>query len=473
MIAGAPNDIPWLRATVSHRLKESAMLRSSCITGLRRTSASIAWLICAAVAGCTPTSPANDETSEEPSSESQGFIVDFNYSYDEMLAFDVEKFCSENAPHLMPHAELISHVAGKRRVSPRVLIALMEQQSQAISNSASSVSGALGGLSEKNGLREQLEDLSARIRSTADLYGNGLRVNVDSPASGIMTVIPAEVLRQMGKVYQGLFPGVVAPEESAASQALTAAIPMQFPFPVDKSWYFGGAHADNGSGFPFSSLDFYKGGEDWGSTITETVRASAGGTVKKHSSCFVEVIHSGQWSTGYYHMGPISVTTGTVVTANQSLGKYANSKSQALCDGGDSTGPHVHWSLYSSQAEASLSGMVLSGWKISVGTSNYDENCNRMYLTKDGVKKCASTKVLNGGIPDQCPNDPKKKIPGVCGCGKAEPTESSSFKDAYGYSCFEWQGYDCTRAQEDDGYTAAQETSLVKNCPLTCRVCPY
>lgn len=445
----------------------------SYVSGLRRTCASAAWLICAALVGCASTH--NDELLDDSKSESQGFVIDFNYSYEEMFAFNVEQFCKDKAPHLSPYAELISHVAGQRRVSPRAMIALMEQQSRAVSNPAFMVSKPLGDLSKETGLGEQLQDVSARIRSSAD--SNGLRVNVDAPDSGIFTVISAQKLRQLGEVYQNLFPGVVA-QAQVDAQASSPPVPMQFPWPVSESWHFGGAHANDGSGFPLSSLDFSKSWESWGDPINSYVVASAGGKVKKHSSCYVEVVHNGTWSTGYYHLGTISVQDGQIVKANDKIGKYANSKAQALCDGGSSTGPHVHWTLYSSGTEVSLSGVALSGWKIHPGTSSYDEDCYRMYLTKSGTTKCTSDTVLNDGISspppggDQCPSDPKKTQPGTCGCGKIEPFDVANFYDGQGYSCSGWKGYNCTRAQEDYGYTAAQETQILANCSQSCGVCP-
>jgi LasA protease len=452
-------------------MKELAMSRSY-VSGLRRTCASAAWLICAALVGCAPAT--KDEVPEEPSPASRGFVIDFNYSYEEMSAFDVEQFCKDEAPHLSPYAELISHVAGQRRVSPRALIALMEQQSHAVSDPAFSVSDPLGDLSKESGLAEQLHDVGIRIRRSAD--SDGLRVDVDAPDGGILTVIPARELEQLGEVYKSLFPGVVA-QKSLVTQALSSSILMQFPWPAHQSWHFGGAHADDGSGFPLSSMDFSQGWESWGDPINSYVVASADGKVKKHSSCFVEVIHSGGWSTGYYHLGTISVQNGQTIKANDKIGKYANNQAQALCNGGSSTGPHVHWTLYSSGVEASLSGVALAGWKIHPGTSNYDEDCSRMYLSRNGAKKCTTDTIINGGIVappggDQCPSDPKKTQPGDCGCGKLEPFDVPGFKDAQGYACSDWKGFDCTRAQEDDGYTSAQETKILASCSLSCGVCP-
>lgn len=76
----------------------------------------------------------------------------------------------------------------------------------------------------------------------------------------------------------------------------------------------------------------------------------------------------------------------------------------------------------------------------------------------------------NGG--DQCPNDPGKTAPGMCGCGVLEPVDVAGYKDAKNYACSDWVGYDCTQAAEKHGYTAAQETSILKNCALSCNVCP-
>lgn len=447
-------------------------MSSSYVTGPRRAFASLPWLICALLVGCEPAT--NDGAPPQPPSESQGFVIDFSYTYDEMFDFDVEQFCAEKAPHLMPYAELISHVAGQRRVSPRALIALMEEQSQAVSNPDFSISSPMGDLSKESGLREQLEDVSIRIRNRA--AESGLHVDVDAPDAGISTVIPAQALQRLGEVYQSLFPGVIA-EKSHVPLASSASIKMQFPFPINEAWSFGGAHADNGEGATLSSMDFSKGWESWEDTITSFVTASAGGKVKKHSSCFVEVVHSGGWSTGYYHLGTISVQNGQTITANTKIGKYANKKSQALCDGGSSDGPHVHWTLFNAGEEVSLAGVVLSGWTIHPGTFNYDDKCSRMYLMNNGTKKCAWSTVVNTGIvappqQDSCPNDPNKTQPGKCGCGKLERFDDPSFEDAQGYSCSSWQQDDCARAQEDFGYTAAQEKAILASCSLTCKVCP-
>ncbi|MDZ7867731.1 MAG: hypothetical protein U5L02_00755, partial [Rheinheimera sp.] len=67
----------------------------------------------------------------------------------------------------------------------------------------------------------------------------------------------------------------------------------------------------------------------------------------------------------------------------------ANTKAQALCNGGASTGPHQHWSLKQNGSWVHLNTVYLSGWQITATGSSYDTNCSRFYLSKNGVKKCS------------------------------------------------------------------------------------
>ncbi len=438
----------------------------------RRSRASW-WMICAVMIGC--------ETAEAPDSPgatevgTAAFAIDLNYTQDEMFGFSIEKFCKDKAPHLLPYVERISHVAGEHRISPRALLALMEQQSGAVTNPKFSSADALGDLSAAGDFLKQLADVSARLRA-ADTNSDLLLV-VDAPDEAILAVVPAQDVQKLGPVYQKLFPGVEG--SLKLIEKASAQVPMQFPWLVGSSWRFGGAHADNGSGSTLSSIDFYQTGSSWGDTINVNVVASAGGRLKRHSSCYVEIVHDSTWSTGYYHLSDIMVADGATVKANQPIAKYANNKSQALCDGGSSTGPHVHWTLYSGGRSTSLSGKALSGWTIHPGTSNYDKDCSRMYLSKNGQTACAGPQLRNDGISgqppptsDQCPNDPNKTAPGTCGCGVREPVNVAGFRDARGFGCSDWVGYDCTRAAEEHSYTAAGEKSILANCGLSCNVCP-
>ncbi len=373
------------------------------------------------LAGCGPKEI--QAGSDSPVVSSTEFAIDLDYSQEEMFGFNIEQYLQENAPHLLPHAEEISHVAGVSRISPRALIALMEQQSGAVENSDFAENSPFGDLSLKSGFLDQLRDLCTRLEGLRRT--TSMRVVIGSPDAAITSVLPAESLYGLADTYQNLFPGVVS-QPRLKEKATAAQIPMQFPWSVGESWRFGGAHADGGSGSTLSSLDFWGSNADWGDPINVKVVAAAAGRLKRHSSCYVTVIHSGDWSTGYYHLGEILVSDGATVAANQPIAKYANTESQALCNGGSSTGPHVHWTLFSANQEASLDGKVLSGWTIHPGTYSYDDSCSRMYLTRNGVKACTSSSMRNDGITpgntDLCPNDPNKTEPGLCGCGVPEGT---------------------------------------------------
>lgn len=350
------------------------------------------------------------------------FAIDLNYSQEEMFGFSIEAYLQSNAPHLLPYAEMIAHVAGKERISPRVLIALMEQNSGAVVNPDFDESQPFADLSEKTGFLEQLRDVGLRLRGIGDT--TDLRVVVAAPPDAVLKVLSYNEVQRLSDVYQQLFPGVVSQPKPVPRA--TAQVALQFPYPIGESWYFGGTHSDSGGDSPMSSIDFMKNGESWGDAITSKVVAAAPGKVKKYSSCYVQIIHSNGWSTGYYHMSNIEVQDGQTVSANQPIGKYANNKSQALCDGGSSTDPHVHWTLYYSNKEVNLSGKVLSGYSVHPGSFGYDDNCSRMYYTKNGKKTCPWTHVRNDGATDgdstsdACPSDPNKTQPGICGCGVAD-----------------------------------------------------
>ncbi len=138
-----------------------------------------------------------------------------------------------------------------------------------------------------------------------------------------------------------------------------------------------------------ASLDMSVGG-GWGSNQSGNwVVAASGGQVKRHSSCNIEVVHSGGWSTTYYHMMNPQQATGATVTANQRLGNPANTRGQALCNGGSSTGPHQHFSLKYNGAYSHLDGVSLSGYTIKAGRYSYDTNCNYFWLTRNSVKYCS------------------------------------------------------------------------------------
>lgn len=344
--------------------------------------------------------------------------ADLVYSYDEMFDFDIEGYLARHAPHLARHAESISHWAGYSNISPKVLIALMEQQSGVVSRrraNADALRRPFGALSKADGFNAQTRDVANALRQA--LYEQQDPSRVPRGRVPLSRTNPLQVLQaRAGQspanaallgdggfqlVYGRLFnqsrkavpsSGRFGAQPSGTDVNALAGPAngfLQFPYPRGQSWHVGGAHTNTGSGnYPMSSLDMSRGG-GWGSNQSNIwVSASAGGAFKRHSSCFAEVVHAGGWSTTYYHMMNLQYGTGATVSANTRIGNPANTRSQALCNGGGSTGPHEHWSLKYNGSHYHLNGVYLSGFLITALGSSYDTNCNRFYLSKNGNRYC-------------------------------------------------------------------------------------
>ncbi len=334
-------------------------------------------------------------------------VDQMTYTHEEMLNFDIEKYLEKKAPHMLSKAETISHFAGYSGVSPKVLIAMIEMQSGMVTSPNASQESPFGQLSTQYGFSEQMRDMAEQL---LELRHGKQHLNASMLASQ---------MDNLSQVYQSMFPeeakalsnkksSTNASSLTSQSNGLTtmaaASIPptnlLSLPYPVGKTWYLGGAHANDGGTGVHSSLDLYDvsaGG--WGTNLSNIwVQSAAPGTVKVHSSCFMEIIHEGGWSTTYYHMSDLAWSTGASINRNTNIGHYANNKAQALCGGGSSTGPHLHFSLKKNGYQSSLNGVSLSGYLIEASSSkSYDTNCNYFNLSQWGSTWCAG-KYFNPGV---------------------------------------------------------------------------
>ena len=174
---------------------------------------------------------------------------------------------------------------------------------------------------------------------------------------------------------------------------------MQLPWRQGYSWQPNGAHSNTGSGYPYSSFDASYDWPRWGSATYSVVAAHAG-TVRVLSRCQVRVTHPSGWATNYYHMDQIQVSNGQQVSADTKLGVYAGNINTALCEGGSSTGPHLHFSLLYNGAFVSLQCASFGPYRINVGTSNYDNDCRRYYFYNQsaGTTHCAFRPLYNPGL---------------------------------------------------------------------------
>ncbi|WP_026309340.1 M23 family metallopeptidase [Kangiella aquimarina] len=395
----------------------------SIVRGISRRLLTASCLFAASLC-CTSLQAYQEESTEDELITKEEFV----YSYDEMLNFDVEAYLQTNAPHLAGYAEIISHYAGYSSISPKVLIAIMEQQTGIISNpvSATTITRPFGDLSSKIGFKEQVQDISSRLakefyrgHSYSDTGSNEVMTTDEDVYRAIEAVIPEqaeeafEINRERGtkgsskkvsRTHRTLFEESKKEESTTQTQSLVIADInnyFQLPFRVGESWRNGGSHTNHGSGtYPQSSLDFNAGGY-WGDNLSHIwVSASAPGVIKNHSSCFSEIIHDDGWSTTYYHIENIQYPTGSNLQRNTRIANYANDTTQALCNGGQSSGPHLHFSLKKDGQFYHLNGIKLSGYEVRTGRSSYDSNCGYFWLSRNGYKYCAWTNIYNYGIAD-------------------------------------------------------------------------
>lgn len=154
---------------------------------------------------------------------------------------------------------------------------------------------------------------------------------------------------------------------------------FQPPWEIGDTWSGGGAHGTN-----HNALDFWGDWVPWGGDTTPYwVSAMQEGVARVWSTCSVSVVHPNGWVTGYYHLDRIQVDDFAPVQRNDLLSNYADNEEQAICDGGFSTGPHVHMSLrYNGTAipvgEANVDFTAFSHHE---GVGDYDTNCSRSWYT--------------------------------------------------------------------------------------------
>ncbi|WP_163836173.1 pre-peptidase C-terminal domain-containing protein [Spartinivicinus ruber] len=349
------------------------------------------------------------------------------YTTDEMFNFDIKNYLENNAPHLVDYAEVISHWSGFSSISPRVIIALIEQQTGLISSEYLDVSiyyKPMGSLSEKYGFSEQIEDVAVKLAKYFYKTNGKTRLIEKTSLEQLYEATQSQGITNNNSMddfyetYYRLFPNeptIDSDSSKLSNKQYFFDLPpdnlLQLPYLVGKAWRYGGTHTNNGSGsFPQSSLDLNNGGS-WGSNTSNIwVASAAPGRAKVHSSCNLEIIHPGGWSTTYYHLDNIQVRTNDNIARNQKVANYANNKPQALCQGGHSTGPHQHFSLKKDGRYQHLNDVKLSGFKVHTGRNSYDSDCRYFWLEKNNSKYCAWTKLTNPGVPGDPDPDPDDKV---------------------------------------------------------------
>jgi len=287
--------------------------------------------------------------------------------------FDAIAHVRQAHPELADRAEAISHWAGYYSVNPVLLARVARERPVRDDDDVAELARSLAALGAR-----RMD--AGRVAPTLDAASARALGEALSLSGETADRIVADTQAEMATA------GLSRP------QAIFADAPpvLDLPFAPPQAWQFNGVHTWTGSndGSPMSSLDFVSSwSQGWGDdTSGDRVAAAHDGEVTVLSSCFVQVQHPGGWGTRYYHLDNVAVSTGQHIKAGDLLASYAGNETQALCSGGHSSGPHLHFALLRDGQYASLANMALSGYVVHPGSSSYDTNRDRMWLEKRGQR---------------------------------------------------------------------------------------
>lgn len=297
----------------------------------------------------------------------------FKYTASDRLTFYTTAYLNQNIPKLLPLREAIDTWAAMNAVHPRLLSEVLKNhfQDKSVDNSfeyKQQVYQISMGLSQ--GFNEHQNDaLSASKAVTAIAHAYGFNLNLSAQLS-TQRIMPEH----------DYFRGSTGPPLYSYFQP---------PWPRGELWSGGGVHSNTGSGnSPRNSLDFFKSFLSWGGDTSDIwVSASEFGIARVFSSCSIQVIHPNGWISSYYHLDNVQVNDFDTVFDNQKLSNYADNLAQATCQGGSSTGPHVHFSIFydDNPIEIDEPNVDFSSFKHQAGIGQYDSNCaNSIYTLIPG-----------------------------------------------------------------------------------------
>ncbi len=327
-----------------------------------------------------------------------------------VISLDDANAAIDAVPQLSAHRGLILDRAGLHSVSPRMIVLLLEMSGTLdeiaqldSEQQRSRIDAFIAAVTRMHYLGRSIDKANVAARQTTKGVEESGTMLSDS--AGVAAVAETFVtgtarLQALAERYVARF-GTSAfdrQKTQAVSPTAVSTNTLRLPWTLGQyQWGSGGVHSTSGScpaqacGLPRSSLDFWRPGWSWNSdTSSGRVVAANAGTVAKISACQLRVTSPDGWATNYYHLDGILVNTGDVVFAGQRIAGIANTQAAALCQGGSSTGPHVHFSLINGGNHVDMDQSELSGWKVNATSviSDYDTNCTRMYYTRGGNTAC-------------------------------------------------------------------------------------
>ncbi len=299
----------------------------------------------------------------------------------DMLSFETAEYLARHAPNLAPLSPAIDTWAAMHAIHPRVLIHVLQGYWPMAATS--------GTAAEKEIVHQVATAIAlVYLRHPEDPLAASKAVTAVADAYHLKVEWPA----RLGK----------------GRQLPTSTAPLVFgwfqpPWVIGDTWAGGGAHGNTGSGIR-NALDYWGEYRGWGADVSEFwVASTQAGTARVWSICSVSVIHSDGWVSTYYHLENIQLADQQVVERNTVISNYANDKPTALCQGGSSTGPHLHSALFhdGDRVEIDEANVDFTAFSHHAGEGQYDFNCATSWynhFTKGKI--CPSSdKLLNNAPP--------------------------------------------------------------------------
>ena len=323
-------------------------------------------------------------------------------------------------------AEIVDYVAANFSVSPRILLALLEYQAQALSRPRNEQGDYPLGYQDAGhkGLYLQLVWAANTLNNGYYGWRGGTLTEYELPDGMLERPDPwlnagsvavryyfsrlytetrfdeATGPQGLWETYRHLFGDPWAGSETLIPGSLRQP-PMELPFPAGETWaYTGGPHPGWGVGAPFAAVDFAPPNDISGCapSRTPTVAVADGVVARRdYGALWLDLDGDGDIRTGwvvfYLHISQ-AADAGTQVKAGQPIG-YPS------CEGGHTTGTHIHiarkyngeWIL----ADGPLA-LNLNGWVAQNGDRAYHG-----YLVKDGVRVVASDHAEKSSLVTKTP----------------------------------------------------------------------
>ncbi|MEK6222108.1 MAG: LysM peptidoglycan-binding domain-containing protein [Chloroflexota bacterium] len=336
------------------------------------------------------------------------------------VTFDTQVFIDQHNGWLRDYTEyaagenrtsdnIIDYVASNFSISPQILLAYIEQQSEGLSNPqlpANINEYPLGYSSQFHpGLYLQLVWAANQLNNGYYGWRSGDLIEFDhqdgttehpdpwqnSATVAIQylynTLLPTPVYQNMigpngiAKTYATLFGDPWEADIPHISGSLIQP-DFRFPFEPNKIWALtGGPHTGWGTGAPFAAIDFAPSSTQTGCYFSNewTTAISDGIVVRSEPGLLIlDVDGDGDartgWAIFYLHIeGRDLASVGTLVKSGDRLGHPS-------CEGGTSTGTHIHISRkYNGEwmiADSALP-FVMEGWVPQAGTEAYRGSLTR------------------------------------------------------------------------------------------------